>query len=172
MNKALHWHIKGVGFDAREIAHTAARRAGVPVGEWLNSVIADKARDLGVSAEDFSEDERLDALVARLAGVAELVQADEKCEQVREAAPRMRAAAGRPAGAQPVSQMSVDHEISERRGDWPGQGVVWSTQRQPRRSRAAALRTGMASFASIRRSNWPRSGLRPTTSVAQVSASG
>ena len=126
MNKALHWHIKGVGFDAREIAHTAARRAGVPVGEWLNSVIADKARDLGVSAEDFSEDERLDALVARLAGVAESVQADEKCEQVREAAPRMRAAAGRPAGAQPVSQMSVDHEISERRGDSarPGRRLV------------------------------------------------
>ena len=68
MNKALPWNIKGVGFDAREAARESAKRVGLPVGQWLNSVIADRAADLGVSVEDVDPDDRLEAVAARLAG--------------------------------------------------------------------------------------------------------
>src|SRR6185436_7843195 len=37
------WHVKGVRPDARFSAHDAARRAGMSVGEWLNSVILESA---------------------------------------------------------------------------------------------------------------------------------
>ncbi len=37
------WHVKGVHPDAREVARDAARRSGLSVGEWLNSLIIDAA---------------------------------------------------------------------------------------------------------------------------------
>ncbi len=67
MNKAVPWSIKGVDFDAREAAREAARRSGMSLGEWLNSVIADQAAELGVDVEDIDESERLEAVTARLA---------------------------------------------------------------------------------------------------------
>ena len=48
MNKAVPWRIKGVGFDARTAAIEAARRSGMSLGEWLNTVIAEQAADDGV----------------------------------------------------------------------------------------------------------------------------
>src|SRR5262245_21764273 len=45
MKSAAAWNVKGVGMDARETAREAARRAGLSVGEWLNSVIIDTAGD-------------------------------------------------------------------------------------------------------------------------------
>src|ERR1700726_709801 len=35
------WHVKGVHPEAREVARDAARRSGLSVGEWLNSLIID-----------------------------------------------------------------------------------------------------------------------------------
>jgi len=45
MKSAVGWNVRGIGTDARETAREAARRAGVSVGEWLNTVIADAAGD-------------------------------------------------------------------------------------------------------------------------------
>lgn len=67
MTRAVPWNVKGVDFDAREAAKAAARRAGMSLGEWLNSIIADQAAELGVTTEDFDDDERLEAVTARLA---------------------------------------------------------------------------------------------------------
>ena len=67
MNKAVPWSIKGVDFDAREAAKEAARRSGMSLGEWLNSVIADQAAALGVEVDDIDESDRLEAVTARLA---------------------------------------------------------------------------------------------------------
>jgi localization factor PodJL len=39
------WHVKGVGPDARDVARDAARRSGLSVGEWLNTLIIDAAGD-------------------------------------------------------------------------------------------------------------------------------
>ncbi|MBK9083558.1 MAG: SEL1-like repeat protein [Rhizobiales bacterium] len=53
-------------FDAREAAKEAARRAGMSLGEWMNSVIADQAADMGVDVDDLGADDRLEAVTARL----------------------------------------------------------------------------------------------------------
>lgn len=66
MNKALPWNINGVGFDAREAAREAARRQGKSLGEWLHDVIADHADARGVPAQDFDEQDRIEAVSARL----------------------------------------------------------------------------------------------------------
>ena len=66
MNKAVPWSIKGVDFDARTAAKEAARRAGMTLGEWLNSVIADQAAENGIDPEEIGEDERVAAVRSRL----------------------------------------------------------------------------------------------------------
>jgi localization factor PodJL len=66
MNKAVPWNVKGVGADVREAAKQAARRAGMSLGEWLNSVIADQAAELGIEPHDMDSDARLAALTHRL----------------------------------------------------------------------------------------------------------
>src|SRR5262245_20203276 len=77
MKTAAAWNVKGVGIGARETAREAARRAGLSVGEWLNSVIVDAA-DGGQDghltdqeAENFSAiRQQLDALTARVGTMA------------------------------------------------------------------------------------------------------
>src|SRR5262249_8873648 len=66
------WNVKGVDLDTREAASEAARRAGISVGEWLNSVILESADrpDRTVDEDaggDFSAiHQHLDALATRL----------------------------------------------------------------------------------------------------------
>ncbi len=67
MNKAAPWSIKGVDFDAREAAREAAEREGMTLGEWLNDIISDRAAEIGASTDDFNDDDRLNAVSARLA---------------------------------------------------------------------------------------------------------
>jgi localization factor PodJL len=72
MKSAAAWNVKGVELDARDAAREAARRAGVSVGEWLNSVILDSADTPDRTAdEEAGEDlsaihQRLEALAKRL----------------------------------------------------------------------------------------------------------
>jgi hypothetical protein len=49
--RAPRWHIKGVRRDVRNVAHESARRSGVSVGAWLNSMII-KADDPDVRSRD------------------------------------------------------------------------------------------------------------------------
>lgn len=71
MNKSVPWSIKGVGFDARELAKDAARRSGMTLGEWLHSVIADRAYETGTDIEDIDEEDQLEAVTARLTRLSE-----------------------------------------------------------------------------------------------------
>src|SRR5262249_14190104 len=76
MKSGVAWNVKGVDDDARETARAAARRAGLSVGEWLNSVIIETAGDAVADQRqerarreraDFSAIHRhLDELAARL----------------------------------------------------------------------------------------------------------
>ena len=45
MKQAMPWSVKGVNSDARDAAKEAARRAGMTLGEWLNTVISETAAD-------------------------------------------------------------------------------------------------------------------------------
>src|SRR6266851_3469501 len=44
MTTGLSWQVEGVRPQARETAQEAARRSGMSVGEWLDSVISDSAK--------------------------------------------------------------------------------------------------------------------------------
>ena len=45
MKPGVPWSVKGIEAEAREAAKFAARRSGMTLGEWLNSVILDQADD-------------------------------------------------------------------------------------------------------------------------------
>ncbi|WP_460447930.1 SEL1-like repeat protein [Alsobacter sp. SYSU BS001988] len=45
MKQAIPWSVKGVDANARDAAKDAARRAGMTLGEWLNTVIAETASE-------------------------------------------------------------------------------------------------------------------------------
>jgi localization factor PodJL len=47
MKPGIPWSVKGIGPEVREAAKDAARRSGMTLGEWLNSVILDQADDEG-----------------------------------------------------------------------------------------------------------------------------
>ena len=42
MTAAAPWSVKGIDPKAREIAKDLARRSGMTLGEWLNSMIMDE----------------------------------------------------------------------------------------------------------------------------------
>jgi localization factor PodJL len=46
MKSAVAWNVKGIEPEARETAREAARRAGMSLGDWLNSVIIESADDI------------------------------------------------------------------------------------------------------------------------------
>ena len=55
MNTSVPWSIKDLSSEAREAAADAARRAGLPLGDWLDSVIAERAVQLGLPAATVEE---------------------------------------------------------------------------------------------------------------------
>lgn len=48
MKFGVPWKVKGVRGDARDTAFEAARRSGMSVGDWLNTVILERAKEQGV----------------------------------------------------------------------------------------------------------------------------
>ena len=44
MKSGLPWQVSGVRREARDTAREAARRAGMSVGEWLDTVILESAQ--------------------------------------------------------------------------------------------------------------------------------
>ena len=77
MRFGVPWSVKGIRPEARKTAKEAARRSGVSLGEWLNSVIIDQAAQEGVQALSLVDEdadggdiatvnERLDNLTRRI----------------------------------------------------------------------------------------------------------
>lgn len=52
MTHAMPWNVRGIDGDVREAAFEAARAAGMSVGQWLDHVIRDNARDLGIDVDE------------------------------------------------------------------------------------------------------------------------
>src|SRR5262249_54242082 len=55
------WHVKGIPPGARETAREAARRSGVSVGQWLNSVIGQAAAQGLAPAQQAAPKQRMTA---------------------------------------------------------------------------------------------------------------
>ena len=48
MKPGIPWSVKGIEPEVREAAKHAARKAGMTLGEWLNTVILDQSEDADV----------------------------------------------------------------------------------------------------------------------------
>src|SRR5882757_11121388 len=57
MKFGVPWSVKGIRPEARETAKEAARRSGMSLGEWLNSIILHQAAESGVAVHDDDDDE-------------------------------------------------------------------------------------------------------------------
>jgi localization factor PodJL len=57
MKFGVPWSVKGIRPEARETAREAARRSGMSLGDWLNSVILQQAAEDGLRAPDDDEDD-------------------------------------------------------------------------------------------------------------------
>src|SRR5664279_861623 len=72
MKFGVPWSVKGIRPEARETAREAARRSGMSLGDWLNSVILTQAEEDGVQApshayeDDESQAHELSAVHHRL----------------------------------------------------------------------------------------------------------
>src|SRR5947209_13050700 len=70
MRLGVPWNVKGLRPEARETARQAARRSGMSLGDWLNTVILEQAAEAGVRAPGHEDDDD-EAYASELAGVHE-----------------------------------------------------------------------------------------------------
>jgi len=64
MRFGVPWSVKGIRPEARETAREAARRSGMSLGDWLNSVILNQAADDGVQAPSRYVDDEADEIAS------------------------------------------------------------------------------------------------------------
>ncbi len=99
MKPGIPWSVKGIEPEAREAAKDAARRSGMTLGEWLNSVILDQSDDASQVADrrgdaapkEFSANEErfgdTDDTTIRLEDIAQqltrLAQRDQQSASIR-----------------------------------------------------------------------------------------
>jgi localization factor PodJL len=75
MTSGVPWQVEDIPQQAREAAREAARRSGMSVGEWLDSVISDRAKHEG--GEAFDDDDRHGR-----AGAADIAEVRERLDEV------------------------------------------------------------------------------------------
>ncbi len=158
MNKAVPWSIKGIDFDAREAAKEAARRDGVTLGEWMNRAIADRAAEMGASAQDFDADERLEAVAAQLARLSSQMDDDEPPR-------RRRGESGRRQDLRQDLRQETPRGEAPQRDEGPFERARFATSEQedgdedfapPREPRRRPAAPSVASFPERPRAKRPR----------------
>src|SRR5688572_23760323 len=99
MKPGVPWSVKGIRPQARESAKQAARRAGMPLSEWLNSVIINSAAEQGVDADEElfadSSGEELGAVNAKLDALSQRLERLSRGPEAY-APPHLRPAAAAP----------------------------------------------------------------------------
>ena len=116
---SVPWQVRGIHPRARETAVVAAQRAGMSLGQWLNSIIADRAAEQGVGSGDELSyggraDEGLAAITERL---DDLTRQLSRLEGHRPAPPRPDADAASNRIADAILQVNgrLDQVIAENR---------------------------------------------------------
>lgn len=66
MSRAVSWSVRDDDFGLREAAVEAARRAGMPLHDWLEETFRVFAADMGVRADTLDDNERAQAVARRL----------------------------------------------------------------------------------------------------------
>jgi localization factor PodJL len=117
MKLGVPWRVKGIRHDARETAREAARRAGMSVGEWLNTVILDSADEEGIRLPRRGYDDDEDDSDQLFAVHERLDELSRQLEHVQRAPARRPSYApprqGPEAYAPPSYAQNRDHELAE-----------------------------------------------------------
>ncbi|MBV9555869.1 MAG: SEL1-like repeat protein [Pseudolabrys sp.] len=111
MKLGVPWSVKGIQPAARQTAKEAARRAGVPLSDWLNTAILNSAADEGIDPAEFEVGEgssqeiasvhaRLDDLTRKIDRLVSTPRGPEAY-----APPHVRAAPAMPPFIPPAPQM-------------------------------------------------------------------
>ncbi|MEP7032316.1 MAG: hypothetical protein ABI830_15380, partial [Pseudolabrys sp.] len=105
MKFGVPWSVKGIRPEARESAKEAARRSGVSLGEWLNTVILHQAGESGVAPSSFDDDEddnghELGAVHARLDDISRRIEHFSRSSGPSAYAPKAERMRGRDDGDQ------------------------------------------------------------------------
>jgi localization factor PodJL len=100
MKFAVPWSVKGIRPEARETAKEAARRSGMPLGEWLNSVILQQAEQDGASAYGDDDDAYGQELATVHQRLDDITRRIETFTKKSPAAYAPKAARGEPAPSQ------------------------------------------------------------------------
>jgi len=88
MKLGVPWSVKGIRPEARESAREAARRSGMSLGEWLNTVILEQSEDARAPGHEDDDD---DAYADDLAGVQDrLDDLTRRISQFSRTAPKSR----------------------------------------------------------------------------------
>ena len=129
MNTSVPWSITDISFETREAARDAARRAGVSLGEWLDTIIAERASDLGVETSSIDNRQRLDAVAAELrrlagrtAGLEQQFDDQDRYEATGTdggSQARTQVASGSRSTMDPLQMMSERLAAFERRAESP-----------------------------------------------------
>lgn len=109
MSAAAPWSVKGIDPKAREIAKDLARRSGMTLGEWLNTMILDEDEDEGVVP------------LARRPHVADMYERRGRSRRLDDAYPGEDDTLQRVAAS--VEAIAARLEASERRATIAIQGV-------------------------------------------------
>src|ERR1700693_2749084 len=83
MTSGVPWQVEGVGPQARETAREAARRSGMSVGEWLDTVISDCANSEAVEPTGPRQDDDRDTTrIDQSAPSEDLAEANGRLDDV------------------------------------------------------------------------------------------
>lgn len=119
MKFGVPWSVKGIRPEARETAKEAARRSGMPLGDWLNAVILNSAAEVGVTPEpedEYSDDqEGLAAVHQRLDDLARKIERLGASGPAAYAPPRARSHPDQfaPAPYAPPGRGGIDRAVAE-----------------------------------------------------------
>ncbi|MGI8526172.1 MAG: hypothetical protein ACR2K5_08335 [Pseudolabrys sp.] len=114
MKLGVPWSVKGIRPEARETAKEAARRAGMPLADWLNTVILNSAADESIDHAEYEAGGDITAVNARLDDLTRkidrLAQGGPIGGPIAYAPPHVRG--GMPAYIPPAPQMAPVHAFS------------------------------------------------------------
>ncbi len=115
MRHTIPWSVKGVDQDAREAAKEAARRSGMSLGEWLNTVIAEQAAEAAEAAAADEQDNGLATVTRRLESISQRLDAVTRRETATAIPKATLARADQTDIVRALDAVARLAEISERR---------------------------------------------------------
>lgn len=113
MKPGIPWSVKGIDSEAREAAKHAARRSGMTLGEWLNTVIREQAEDAEPQKKPLARNAVVD-IQSKLDHLSEQLTRMARRDQDTAAGSLYERSRGAPAAEQSLADILARVETHER----------------------------------------------------------